>query len=500
MEISSPLTDNGRYSARAILTCAAFLITPQPYTLRIRERAIYRRGEIERQVAVTSILPSLLFVDDPIARNSPTIQAEASPAGAVDGDMEDEIFPFPLLTPKKGELLTIHDVCSGDKARLVQLSHAEHSAVAKLMITEMLYAAGLVWLYLDFGHAQPELRRLRLALREIPDLSTEDSYKVLDEHFDSTTKQLRAYDGPIRSDYEARLFNLCEMLASRNIIIAETTAEVGSPFEIHYTQVAPYDQNEDLARTRGSSLRERFVEYAGGQPANLRLWAPLARRTDDYHFYMQAPGGFYFSRQLVFPSSSQERLTKVKSLPLLRHVRNERPQYQHRPGTPTEAHILVVDGTRATEPLDIGLTMFEAPLGSAGPAWVSSFSTSFLIGLLLLAKHLGGGTLGSASVPALLAAFVGSAISLTSALFGRKEDPITPVLSRVILLCCAAIGNIFAVWWLLNQNTHRQHNSVAQFLRIYGGYILLAASALVLGVATYRLRRVLSTYAKGVRT
>jgi hypothetical protein len=358
----------------------------------------------------------------------------------------------------------------------------------------MLSLVGFLWLDLDPGDAAPKLNEILKDLQEIPDQSPPAAHATMEKHFNIKARQLKAWTPPFRSDREAQLFELCRILASSNIIVADTWACPGEPFEVRFTNLTPYafrrPRHSGRFRFRAS---DRVSQYLGNHPTNLLLDAPLAGRTNDYHLYLKAPEGYYFTRQ-VASLSTESKKQRSKTLPYLAHKRNGKPQFQARSGPVTESHVLIVDGTSTSGSLDVGLSINELPLGSAWPAFIATASTVLVMSALLFAKWLGHGALGSASIPPLLVAFVSNSIGLASSLFAGERGRVSSILARLTLLSCAALGNCFAVWWLFNQSAPHERNLLLRTLKIYGGYGILAVTAVVMLVIFIRLRRVTRIY------
>ncbi|MFL6172423.1 MAG: hypothetical protein ACJ716_05980 [Marmoricola sp.] len=207
---------------------------------------------------------------------------------------------------------------------------------------------------------------------------------------------------------------------------------------------------------RPRRLRPRWLDRVGDglrgalgdPPKQLRVSAPLARRTADYHLRMEAPPGHYCLEAIPIESPVGKDTRTKSSATLIEIDKADQLEvaYSSAKGTRSSAHVFIRNGVRSWNWLDVNIIWQEIPLGSVGSTALAAIlalvPAAFLYYLRAFADKGDG-------IPA---TFVATALvaSLTPALSMVVGPPRHPSLwARFILLVLALASSWFAVWWAI---------------------------------------------------
>ena len=432
---------------------------PAVHTPSITE--VVRAGwdEIARDITMTVDLPSS---EDP-----------ASLWRDAEADLDDDVttgalFAVPILFPRKGQVADLSDVEDGDGNRLTLLAHDEHSDVTKLLLRESLWLAARPLLAARGLDAIQTVVNLQSKMDELVecypdeadqrllDLRTSAEYLVL-----PASAELNQFDA------------LCRRFSERYAVFVILDANFESTITIKFTTC-----NAVFARGKSERLGDLARRLFGDRRTEMRIPLQRARRTRDYHLYVESPPSHYCFEQVVMRSQytnpSESRREAI--LPTMETTGHEgTARYASSRGARSTAHLYVVNGNTSTAWLDANVLWQEIPLGSAGSALMASALSALVAFSLFVLSFTSARTQVTPTVVILL---LTSALVPATAMFlsGRAEPSL---LSRAASFALAFLGVLYAGWWTLlvtpDSNANALHILGVMFALAYAGIVAVTA-------------------------
>jgi hypothetical protein len=403
---------------------------------------------------------------------------------------------LPLLAAKKRDLVSITDLKVPGSSTVRLLSHDEHVHVSKLMLRCLAVIAFADW----FADAVGEDAKADLLakLDQIVDLPAEDADEVVDELFED--QRLKAYQSDHRPIYEVNLYHLCRVLATRYLIIAKTyptnpaqcsvswnVAEANQPLWNLDASIKPQGWWKRSIDRGGQWLRRAL----GDNPKQVRLKAPLARRTNDYHLKINAPTGHYCFEAVALrsPLSTVTSSRPKAVLPTFTGTKTNHPAFAASRGARSEAHVFIGNGIRSRDAwLDVEVTWQEVPLGSVGAVTIAAYLTAIPALVLFVGRYAGK----TDNVPANFV-LVALTAGLAPALGMVLTPSVKPALwARALLLWLAATTMVFSTWWAFSPVGTRFDAGSTGAL-VFGAFSATSFIAIV-GTATWRLLKSIWNY------
>lgn len=416
-----------------------------------------------------------------------------SPVVGDDGEIDDDVdlaFAIPLLTPRKGELVTVDSVVDGSGDAVPLLSHDEHASVSAQIVQALLWQAAR-W-HISQGEVSIESsRECRDDLSKLAQADPADCASIVSRRFD-IDGCLRLLPGQLRPLSERRLYSFCRLISERYLILAKLFADAPSVSFVGFSvSVANVTDLSD------GSLGGRWRRWLGDPPSTIRFALPMARRTSDYHLRVTGASGYYCFDQVILGSPAS-RAAKTRSDAILPTVAEGRKDgaaaFSRTSGAPRDAHLYVMDGAGSRDWLDAQVVWQEVPPGSAGATALSLIVTT----LLILGLAAGGFMqLASGVTPAVAVVLQSSLYLVTSSIFTLNG---TPSLASRLLQAAGSLNSLaFLVWWIFGGFSAQQVAGAAEdrqfgWVTVTFG-VVIALTSIGLSIAgIWRLRRAAHNY------
>jgi hypothetical protein len=498
-----------------MLATLTLLWEPASWIHQVDEAIGIDRTELVRTVCVNVQVPSTHLSEQPLIADAP----DASTT-----------FFVPIMTPRKDVLPDLRDVvCDRPDQHYAMATHGEHVAISCALIRARFFQT---WLPPLVDELQDRIRineqrnitldevavlvrdlqAIADELCQIPSLPPDKASTIVEQMFSEekvtslkqrpdirTIQLIRTFRRPARD--ENRLYLLCSMLAARYLkVLRVPSVQLGDRLQIDYVCRQGYKDEHPRENRSWFDKRQDLVrELLGARPSHLRFPLPLARRTAHYTFRFRAPTN-YFLRAADFVKKGDER-GREKLRGSLYDVSSDgsaQPSVAKELGGQAEAFLMLADGQESPDQLDAAIVCYELPPG----ATAFSAVVAMLVTVIAAATYAIVRTSLTApanDVPALLVALAASSGVVATPFLPKSELYAAPLLSRVTLFVTGIFGNLFALWLVLRQGRVTSTGwggSLASFVQIHGGLILLGLMVTTTGIAFRRLWRLCARYLK----
>lgn len=389
-----------------------------------------------------------------------------------------------VLHPRKGGAAEIRVDSPDEVARIA--SHSDHLAVSTIAIQVRFLS---VWrsAIVPAGH-QAAFRVAMLSafrdLARLPELSESKARDLVDLHFDYPSGILRAVRAAPGTVIDATrmngLFELCKRLQNRYLVLLKVKA-ASAPSSVVFSYPNAVDEY-DVRKpgTQNPRPLSRHLSHAT-PPGSFRLHVPWAKRTHHYELHVDAPEGYFFSRQVLLAGTAAKTKVIPDSSPAMWSINT---------GQGRHSTMFLGSASAERDSIHAGLQSLEIPGRSTSRAFMLGvFVTLVLAGFALLAWATAGPIMPTASLVVGLLA-VGALVVTPPIGPGVLGFPL---LSRFTPAFLAVVSVVF-IFWLASLDAVPSfaigHDPVGTVLRalwatwcLAGGWALVAAAL----VATVRM-------------
>jgi len=415
-----------------------------------------------------------------------------------------------LVSPEKGALIDVQ-IAAGSNAR--RLSHDEHQAVSQYLIYFRFVS---VWKSCRVpkrlqGQFMDEMNLALLSLLDLPRLPQKDAVELLNHWFDPERRALRpllrAPNAQVNTDKMDGLFRLCEMLATRYLILAEFRPSSASNHTLEYRYRHASKDSPDrppelppvrrISRLRAWAQLQRLKlnsylrELFGIPPIHLRIHTPWAKRTNHYYLEVTAPVDYFFSAHLVLAAPREEARRSELAPP------NHDVRWSRNSNVGRRAYAFIQNGRLegSTRALFVWHQILELPGRSTFrvtlTSWVIAFALAALGALQLVGKD------NVSDVPALVVATLSLVAFVLENAFPTKSLHGPPLVARLAPLLLLMISLLFAIWIIWSNrlvvSVVKRHGAVSVDALVwaekYALWIPLVVAALIVAVLTTRRYR-----------
>jgi hypothetical protein len=383
-----------------------------------------------------------------------SVSIEFHPGSANDSD---GFIYVDLVHPKKGALLDLK--LFGDPRVVRKLNHFDHLTLSQFLI---YYRFDTVFdsCHVRLDHEESFLGRMDEALvvlLKLPEAEPDLALSLLADVFDLQERALNAVlqtpDIAVDPVKMAGLFRLCEMLASRYLVVAELKAGDEKDVLLEYRYTQSVEDTPDLARRlppwrtrQGLRINRWFRGTFGVPPISTRVHIPWAKRTDHYSLQVGAPEGYFFSAHEIVasPHETDGRYQLLSPSDEVKWSRNT--------NLGRRAHAFVSQGRLEDNgrSLNVWYQVLERPGRSTLRLTVTAWLLFVASSVVFAATIFGRGSPAN-DVPALVVASLSLVAFIVEATLPSVGPYGSPLVVRVGSICLTALALGLALWVMIKQ-------------------------------------------------